>query len=75
MASEEGERWVGATVDFSEGISRATLRWVVDNLLCAGDHLLLHVLNDPSYEQGKTLLWEATGSRCGGGESPMERSL
>lgn len=65
MAGEAAaaERWVGAAVDFSEG-SRAALRWAADNLLRAGDHLiLLHVLKDPDYEQGETLLWEATGSR------------
>ncbi|KAG8083830.1 hypothetical protein GUJ93_ZPchr0010g9480 [Zizania palustris] len=76
MAGKEGEQWVGATVDFLEGISRAALRWAADHLLCVGDHLvLLHVLKDPNYEQGKTLLWEATGSCCGGGESPMGRYL
>jgi nucleotide-binding universal stress UspA family protein len=58
----EGERWVGLAVDFSEG-SRAALKWAADNLLRTGDNLLLlHVLKDPNYEQGETLLWEATGS-------------
>ncbi|EEC78561.1 hypothetical protein OsI_18538 [Oryza sativa Indica Group] len=61
-AAAAAERWVGAAVDFSEG-SRGALRWAADNLLRAGDHLiLLHVLKDPDYEQGETLLWEATGS-------------
>nr|ADB54801.1 universal stress protein 3739 [Hordeum vulgare subsp. vulgare] len=58
----EGERWVGLAVDFSEG-SRAALQWAADNLLRSGDNLpLLHVLKDPDYEQGETLLWEASGS-------------
>ena len=57
------ERWVGLAVDFSEG-SRAALKWTADNLLRSGDNLLLlHVLKDPDYEQGETLLWEASGSR------------
>lgn len=59
----DGGRWVGLAVDFSEG-SRAALQWAADNLLRAGDNLLLlHVLKDPDYEQGETLLWEASGSR------------
>uniref|UniRef100_A0A8R7JX25 UspA domain-containing protein n=1 Tax=Triticum urartu TaxID=4572 RepID=A0A8R7JX25_TRIUA len=58
----DGERWVGLAVDFSEG-SRAALQWAADNLLRSGDNLLLlHVLKDPDYEQGETLLWEASGS-------------
>lgn len=60
----DGERWVGLAVDFSEG-SRAALQWAADNLLRSGDNLLLlHVLKDPDYEQGETLLWEASGSRA-----------
>lgn len=59
----EGERWVGLAVDFSEG-SRAALKWTADNLLRTGDSLLLlHVIKDPDYEQGETLLWEKSGSR------------
>ncbi|CAM0957641.1 unnamed protein product [Alopecurus aequalis] len=58
----EGERWVGLAVDFSEG-SRAALQWAADNLLRSGDNLLLlHVVKEPDYEQGETLLWEKSGS-------------
>jgi hypothetical protein len=63
IMATEGERWVGLAVDFSEG-SRAALKWTADNLLRTGDNLLLlHVLKDPNYELGETILWEATGSR------------
>jgi nucleotide-binding universal stress UspA family protein len=62
-ASGAGERWVGLAMDFSEG-SRAALRWAADNLLRAGDQLLLlHVIKEPDYEQSEAILWEATGSR------------
>jgi len=61
-ASGAGERWVGLAMDFSEG-SRAALRWAADNLLRAGDQLLLlHVIKEPDYEQSEAILWEATGS-------------
>ena len=63
MAAEGAERWMGLAVDFSEG-SRAALKWTADNLLRTGDSLLLlHVIKDPDYEQGETLLWEKSGSR------------
>ena len=63
MAGAGGERWVGLATDFSEG-SRAALRWAADNLLRAGDQLLLlHVIKEADYEQSEAILWESTGSR------------
>lgn len=63
MAGAGGERWVGLATDFSGG-SRAALRWAADNLLRAGDQvLLLHVVKEPDYEQSEAILWESTGSR------------
>lgn len=63
MAGGGGERWVGLATDFSEG-SRAALRWAADNLLRAGDQLLLlHAVKEPDYEQSEAILWESTGSR------------
>jgi nucleotide-binding universal stress UspA family protein len=54
---------VGLATDFSEG-SRAALRWAADNLLRAGDQLLLlHAVKEPDYEQSEAILWESTGSR------------
>ncbi|PVH61815.1 hypothetical protein PAHAL_3G128100 [Panicum hallii] len=62
MAGAGGERWVGLATDFSEG-SRAALRWAADNLLHAGDQLLLlHVIKEADYEQSEAILWESTGS-------------
>jgi len=62
MAGAGGERWVGLATDFSEG-SRAALRWAADNLLRAGDQLLLlHVIKEADYEQSEAILWESTGS-------------
>ncbi|KAL6607801.1 hypothetical protein ACP70R_040864 [Stipagrostis hirtigluma subsp. patula] len=62
MAGGDGGRWLGLAVDFSEG-SRAALRWAADNLLRAGDQLLLlHVLKEADYEQSEAILWESTGS-------------
>jgi len=63
MAGAGGERWVGLATDFSEG-SRAALQWAADNLLRAGDQLLLlHVIKEADYEQSEAILWESTGSR------------
>jgi len=62
MADAGGERWVGLATDFSEG-SRAALRWAADNLLRAGDQLLLlHVIKEADCEQSEAILWESTGS-------------
>ena len=38
--------------------------WAADNLLRAGDQLLLlHVIKEADYEQSEAILWESTGSR------------
>lgn len=57
------ERRIGVAVDFS-ACSRKALKWAVDNVARAGDHLILITVRpEGNYEEGEVQLWEATGSR------------
>ncbi|KAG5559826.1 hypothetical protein RHGRI_003200 [Rhododendron griersonianum] len=58
----EGDRRVGVAIDFSP-CSREALKWAVDNLVRAGDHLILiTILPEGNYEAGEMQLWQTTGS-------------
>ncbi|XP_030528123.2 universal stress protein PHOS32 [Rhodamnia argentea] len=58
----EGHRRIGVAVDFSP-CSKKALKWAVDNVVRAGDHLILiTVCPGGNYEEGEMQLWEATGS-------------
>lgn len=63
-----GNRTVGMGMDYSPS-SKAAVRWAVDNLLKAGDRIILvHVIPknaDASHKE----LWKSTGSR------KLQRSL
>lgn len=59
----EGDRRVGVAIDFSP-CSRDALKWAVDNLVRAGDHLILITIRPQgNYEEGEMQLWQTTGSR------------
>ncbi|KAJ4969401.1 hypothetical protein NE237_016102 [Protea cynaroides] len=58
----EGDRRVGVALDFSP-CSKKALKWVVDNVVRDGDHLILiNVQPEGYYEGGEMQLWEVTGS-------------
>ncbi|CAD5186801.1 universal stress protein PHOS32-like [Musa acuminata AAA Group] len=57
----EGSRTVGIGMDYSP-TSKVAVRWAVDNLVCAGDHVvLIHVLSKSDHHTEKQL-WEEHGS-------------
>ncbi|OAY69132.1 Universal stress protein A-like protein [Ananas comosus] len=62
-AAERGDgRRVGAALDFSR-CSKAALRWAAENVLRAGDHLVVvHVQKEARSDLGESLLWQDTGS-------------
>lgn len=63
MEEEEEGRRIGVAVDFSS-CSRKALKWASDNVVRAGDHLvLITVRPEGNYEEGEMQLWETTGSR------------
>ncbi|XWS38940.1 hypothetical protein CRYUN_Cryun18bG0006800 [Craigia yunnanensis] len=58
----EADRRVGVAVDFSAS-SKNALKWVVDNVIRKGDHLILVTIQpEGHYEEGEMQLWEVTGS-------------
>lgn len=58
----EGDRRVGVAIDFSP-CSRDALKWAVDNLVRAGDHLILVTIRPQgNYEEGEMQLWQTSGS-------------
>lgn len=66
----EGSRTVGIGMDYSP-TSKVAVRWAVDNLVCAGDHVvLIHVLSKSDHHTEKQL-WEEHGSRT---SLPLPRS-
>ncbi|KAJ0980589.1 hypothetical protein J5N97_008844 [Dioscorea zingiberensis] len=57
-----GDRVIGVAVDFSP-CSKAALRWAIEHVVRAGDHIILvYVQKDVQYDVGEVQLWEATGS-------------
>ncbi|RWV92298.1 hypothetical protein GW17_00045339 [Ensete ventricosum] len=61
MAAAKGSRTVGIGMDYSP-TSKVAVRWAVDNLVSAGDHVvLIHVLSKSDHHTAKQL-WEEHGS-------------
>uniref|UniRef100_A0A453PP82 UspA domain-containing protein n=1 Tax=Aegilops tauschii subsp. strangulata TaxID=200361 RepID=A0A453PP82_AEGTS len=57
-----GKRTIGLAMDYSPS-SKAAMRWVVENLVKAGDRIILiHVLPKGADASHKGL-WKSTGSR------------
>ncbi|CAL9102459.1 unnamed protein product [Musa textilis] len=57
----QGSRTVGIGMDYSPSC-KVAVRWAVDNLVCAGDHVvLIHVLSKSDHHTEKQL-WEERGS-------------
>ncbi|KAK9115725.1 hypothetical protein Sjap_014672 [Stephania japonica] len=56
-----GARTVGIGMDFS-ATSKAALRWAVDNLVDAGDRIVLIHVQSPRADNPQKKLWEDTGS-------------
>ncbi|WOK96130.1 hypothetical protein Cni_G04837 [Canna indica] len=56
-----GNRTVGIGIDYSP-MSKLAVQWAVNNLVCAGDHVvLIHVLSKSDHHTQKQL-WEEKGS-------------
>ncbi|WCJ25149.1 Adenine nucleotide alpha hydrolases-like superfamily protein [Euphorbia peplus] len=55
------ERRVGIAMDYSE-TSKAALKWAADNLIDAGDLIILIQVQPPNSDHTRKLLFEATGS-------------
>ncbi|KAM7259617.1 hypothetical protein ACFE04_015358 [Oxalis oulophora] len=55
------DRKIGVAMDFSKG-SKLALKWVIDNLLQEGDHLLVIHVKPPADPVSRTFLWAETGS-------------
>ena len=62
MASEK-QRTIGIAMDYSPS-SKAATKWVVQNLVKAGDRIILiHVLHKGAGGATHKGLWKSTGSR------------
>lgn len=57
-----GTRHIGVAVDYSES-SKYALKWTIDNIMKAGDHLILIVVNKSFLDDSQFHLWEQSGSR------------
>ena len=57
-----GKRNIGLALDYSDS-SKYALKWTMDNILKAGDHLILIVVNKDFQDDSQFHLWERSGSR------------